>query len=1375
MSRTTHLRPLEVDEASDGAEPNPFKWWLAPELEVEHAEEGQVEGVAELADEQDIEAVEDPVVHAVRDPGQPTVAEIAAHELTHLPFRPWCPDCVAGRAVDDPHRRVVADVENGVPKVSVDYGFISSDDGEPTRAILVLKVSGSKVVAARCVSGKGRADPFAVGWLVEELRRLGLGKCVLQADGEPAQRTFVRDVIEEVAKLSTLGVAVSHSPAYDHKSNGGVEKAVRDTKDMVRTLRGALCRKAGKTKISDPIFEWLVVYAAELLTGAQVGHDGMTAHRRLRGRNWQPRLATFGEQVWARRPRALEQGDAEPRWDQVTYLGTRWGSAEHWIANASGIASKVRTIRRVPCHTRWSLERVTGVTGTPDDPSHVGEAGIEEHPVEVIPHIEVPGEAQAPRLTRGFRIEANDIMSHGYTARCVKCDALRAGRSVGTGHSTVCRERFRTIFQTQDDGRVERAEDRRAGPGDLSAEAVAMDGDADADLAAPQGDADIAEDAMEGLEGLAGEEPMQVLNCFTKITNCAQLLPAKRARWADAYEVNDDNESDLGDWQKYQADRDDLVSTIVRGAAQVSTPKEEVRRLCYVSGMDAQQSHQVVTELFSPPRVNAQLQRGTAADSGVVAGTSFDMIVDPLSGEAWDFLKASDRRRCWERLKAEDPWVVIGSPPCTAFSVLNTGLNKNRGDPVERERKMAEGKVLLGFALGVYAWQVKRGKYFLHEHPASASSWTTQEVEAVRRMDSVSTVTCDACVFGMKAIDEDGQEKPVKKPTKWMSNAPRLLRSLGYRCSGRHQHTQLLGGRAAAAAIYPPELVLAIVKGLQAQREEDARLGKAAPPLSVAILEAVRGEIQLQAVGVTKDTYDEYTGLLLDPVLVQRGKDEELKYFKTKNVWNVVARASAGDRRIIGTRWICSNKGDEVNPEIRCRLVCQEVKTYQTEEFFAATPPLETLRMILSIAAEDSNREVTLVDISRAYFNAFIEREVHVELPPEAGCAKNVVGKLVKCMYGTRDAAQGWEGTYRTALEALGFRKGKASPCVFGHITRDIFLTVHGDDFLATAGPADLNWFEKTLLATFEGKVKGRLKNPGDELRVLNRVVRRSEDGYEWEADQRHAELLIENARLEHDSRPLSNPGRKLSSKELETEAVLLVGIEATNFRANAARANFLASDRPDIAFSVKELCRGMSSPTNRDADALKRLCRYLLGRPRLILHYVWQSETKYVDVFSDSDWAGCIKTRKSTSGGALLRGSHVLKTWCGTQATVALSSAEAELVAAVRGAAEGLSARSLAQDLGSDCQLRVHIDSSAAIGICKRSGIGKIRHLDTRLLWIQDLVRNGTIEVIKVAGTINPADLMTKHLGADEISAHLTRLCCWEREGRARSAPMCR
>ena len=86
------------------------------------------------------------------------------------------------------------------------------------------------------------------------------------------------------------------------------------------------------------------------------------------------------------------------------------------------------------------------------------------------------------------------------------------------------------------------------------------------------------------------------------------------------------------------------------------------------------------------------------------------------------------------------------------------------------------------------------------------------------------------------------------------------------------------------------------------------------------------------------------------------------------------------------------------------------------------------------------------------------------------------------------------------------------------------------------------------------------------------------------------------------------------------------------------------------------------------------------------------------------------------------------MRTWRGAQATVALSSAEAELVAAVRGAAEGLAVQSLVRDFGCDCELRVHLDSSAAIGVTRRTGVGEIRHLDTRRLWIQERVQAGDV-----------------------------------------------
>lgn len=117
-------------------------------------------------------------------------------------------------------------------------------------------------------------------------------------------------------------------------------------------------------------------------------------------------------------------------------------------------------------------------------------------------------------------------------------------------------------------------------------------------------------------------------------------------------------------------------------------------------------------------------------------------------------------------------------------------------------------------------------------------------------------------------------------------------------------------------------------------------------------------------------------------------------------------KSRAADKRVVGTRWVSCNHGDAANPDIRCRLVCQEVKTYPSEEFYTATPPLEALRLILSLAADNPVLEVCLLDISRAYFNAEIGREVYVELPWEAGADRSQVGFLNKCLYGTRDAAQ---------------------------------------------------------------------------------------------------------------------------------------------------------------------------------------------------------------------------------------------------------------------------------------------------------------------------------------------------------------------------------
>ena len=197
-----------------------------------------------------------------------------------------------------------------------------------------------------------------------------------------------------------------------------------------------------------------------------------------------------------------------------------------------------------------------------------------------------------------------------------------------------------------------------------------------------------------------------------------------------------------------------------------------------------------------------------------------------------------------------------------------------------------------------------------------------------------------------------------------------------------------------------------------------------------------------------------------------------------------------------------------------------------------------------------------------------------------------------------------------------------------------------------------------------------------------------------------------------------------------------------------------------------------MSKPTDLAIAALKRFGRYLRSRPRLVFRMPFQAATTW-DVYTDTDWAGCARTRKSTSGGCLMLGCHVIKFWSATQASLALSSGEAEFYGVVRGAGMGLGQQALGRDAGFELPIRVWTDSSAAMGTAARQGLGKLRHLECHSLWVQQRLRRREFELRKVLGTENPADLFTKHMdAAAKLDGLVQRFGCDFREGRPEAAP---
>ena len=120
---------------------------------------------------------------------------------------------------------------------------------------------------------------------------------------------------------------------------------------------------------------------------------------------------------------------------------------------------------------------------------------------------------------------------------------------------------------------------------------------------------------------------------------------------------------------------------------------------------------------------------------------------------------------------------------------------------------------------------------------------------------------------------------------------------------------------------------------------------------------------------------------------------------------------------------------------------------------------------------------------------------------------------------------------------------------------------------------------------------------------------------------------------------------------------------------------------------------------------ALKRLGRYLIGRTRVTIKFNYQKEVKEATVWTDTDFAGCRKTRKSTSGGVAMLGNHMIKSWCNTQSIVSLSSGEAEYHGIVKGSSIGLGIKSMLQDFGVNVHLVVKTDASAAKGMATRKG----------------------------------------------------------------------
>jgi hypothetical protein len=296
----------------------------------------------------------------MRDPGAPTRDEVDRHNITHLPFRPWCPSCVTGQSKDKAHRKDVVE-DKAIDEVVFDYGFLGSEGVKETLPVQVMKDIRRGMIFAHAVPRKGLVDDHGVGEIILDLEKLGLKRILLKCDGENA----LKHIQEEVQRRRSEETILENSPVGDSRSNGKAERAVQSIVGLIRTMKSALESRSGlKFDCDHPVVPWLVEHASDVYNKFHVGADGKTSYERWKGKPWNRDTLEFGELIHYKFPKKTSRGKLDDRWAEGIFVGYKWRTGEAMVAVTNGI-TKAGTIRRTAAGRRWDPERIRIICGSP--------------------------------------------------------------------------------------------------------------------------------------------------------------------------------------------------------------------------------------------------------------------------------------------------------------------------------------------------------------------------------------------------------------------------------------------------------------------------------------------------------------------------------------------------------------------------------------------------------------------------------------------------------------------------------------------------------------------------------------------------------------------------------------------------------------------------------------------------------------------------------------------------------------------------------------------------------------------------------------------------------------------------------------------------
>ena len=356
------------------------------------------------------------------------------------------------------------------------------------------------------------------------------------------------------------------------------------------------------------------------------------------------------------------------------------------------------------------------------------------------------------------------------------------------------------------------------------------------------------------------------------------------------------------------------------------------------------------------------------------------------------------------------------------------------------------------------------------------------------------------------------------------------------------------------------------------------------------------------------------------------------------------------------------------------------------------------------------------------------------------------VFKLKKALYGLKQAPRAWNSRIDKYLQQNDFTKCPYEHALYVKIKEGDVLIVclYVDDLIFTGNnPNMFEEFKKAMTKEFE------MTDIGLMAYYLGIQVKQQEDGI-FISQEGYAKKILKKFKM-NDCKPISTPiecGSKLSKHDEEKK------VDTTLFKSLIGSLRYLTCTRPDILYATGLISRYMENPTTTHFKAAKRILRYLKGTINFGLFYSTTNDYKLVG-YSDSDWAGDVDDRKSTTGFVFFMGDTAFTWMSKKQPIVTLSTCEAEYVAATSCVCHGIWLRNLLKELGwpQEKPTKIFVDNKSAMALAKNPVFhDRSKHIDTRYHYIRECITRKDVQVEYVKSQDQIADIFTKPLKHEEF-----------------------